>query len=68
MASCILLRSYRDLSNGRMHAKVSSEQPYQWLTHWNVLATTMSIRLGGWPPVGKVGEDRVGGGLKWENA
>ncbi len=64
MASCILLRSHRGLSNERRQAKVGSAQPYQWLTHWNVLATTMSRRLGGWPPVGKFGEDRVGGGLK----
>lgn len=68
MASCILLRSPRGLFNERRQAgrqaKVGSAQPYQWLTHWNVLATTMSRRLAGWPPVGKVGEDRVGGGLK----
>ncbi|WP_333906702.1 hypothetical protein, partial [Delftia acidovorans] len=40
-------------------AEVGSAQPYQWLTHWNVLETNMSIRLGGWPPVGEVGEDRL---------
>lgn len=51
-------------TNAGRQAKVGSAQPYQWLTHWNVLATTMSRRLGGWPPVGEVGEDRVGGGLK----
>lgn len=51
-------------TNAGRQAKVGSAQPYQWLTHWNVLATTMSRRLGGWSPVGEVGEDRVGGGLK----
>lgn len=62
-ASCSARTVIYPTSAGRQ-AKVGSAQPYQWLTHWNVLATTMSRRLGGWPPVGKVVEDRVGGGLK----